>query len=551
MNREEYFRADWARLAYNRTRFRMPFNHTTAFNTGDIVPLEVEQIYPGDGLSSKFSYLIRSFTPLNPIMSNIYFDVYSFFVPMRLVWEHWENFYGQNDTSAWTQTYQYQIPQCQAPDGDDSGDSYHMIGEYLGLVTDLDSSYKVSDLWRRAYLNIYNDWFRDENLIAPILYSKGDTQEANPVYTYANAPLKAAKFHDYFTSLLPEPTKGEPPVVGPDLKITGKPGSFYDLNNEDIRIHDENGNNIIGDLYHDDGLYINAGESENAMPFSSWNLYAKAAITIEDIRNAAVVTHVLERLASSGSRYVEALQGLWGVTSGDARLQIPEYLGGQRFVINVNDVVSTADTVNAAGDAGQPIGKVGALIKQGNGCHLFNKAFTEHGMLFTVGVIRIEQSYFQGIDRKFTDKDFFDFYMPALANLGNQPVFMEQINLNWNNENGGAHGSTDLESTFRKHVFGYSEAWAHLRYTPYRLSSIMRPNAVLSLSSWTAADILSAASTFGLNQAFIEQGPTGLDRCLAVPSATRGSLQWFGDFHFENTWTRILPAHSRPGLTRI
>lgn len=562
MNREEYFHNDWARLQYSRTKFRMPFQHTTAFNAGDIVPLEVEQIYPGDSIKSDVSYLLRMFTPIGPLMSNMYLDIYSFFVPMRLVWEHWEEFYGQNNTSAWTENFEYTIPQ-NIWWNESSSDDNHCLGDYLGLPNSSEMDYKlnVSDLWRRAYLNIYNNWFRDENIIAPILYSVGDELEDAPAYNYGSAPLKAAKFHDYFTSLLPEPQKGDAPVIGDDLDIVGST-KFHSIDQSHplTLLSDGFAANNSHQVFAvrtgaQSGVMAvdasNAGVSDaNTKGVLGSNWVAKMTITIEDIRNAAVVTHVLEKLASAGSRYVESLVGLWGVTPSNASLQIPEYLGGKRFAINVSELMSSADTLSSDGSTGAPVGQPGAFVKNGRSDHLFNKAFTEHGMLFTVGVVRIEQTYFQGVERKFTDKSFFDFYLPATANIGNQPVYLEQ--LSWM----AARERYDDDDTeypgddfSRKYVLGYSEAWAHLRYTPYRLSSIMRPGAVNALSYYTASDVIP--TDVALNQEFIEQGEAGLNRCLVVPSATRGGFQFFGDFKFNNIWTRILPAHSVPGLTRI
>lgn len=553
MNREEYFHNDWARLQYSRTKFRMPFQHTTAFNAGDIVPLEVEQIYPGDSIKSDVSYLLRMFTPIGPLMSNMYLDIYSFFVPMRLVWEHWEEFYGQNNTSAWTENFEYTIPQ-NTWNNESSSDDNHCLGDYLGLPnsSEMDYTLNVSDLWRRAYLNIYNNWFRDENIIAPILYSVGDELEAEPAYNYGSAPLKAAKFHDYFTSLLPEPQKGDAPVIGDDLAVVplSKTNSWGSVG---ASFYDGEGSVLHGPLQLDNtygALSVKTGDTPTSGIARGSNLWAKMTITIEDIRNAAVVTHVLEKLASAGSRYVESLVGLWGVTPSNASLQIPEYLGGKRFAINVSELMNSADTLSSDGSTGAPVGQPGAFVKNGRSDHLFNKAFTEHGMLFTVGVVRIEQTYFQGVERKFTDKSFFDFYLPATANIGNQPVYLEQLSwmaarLRYEEDSEEFPG----DDFSRKYVLGFSEAWAHLRYTPYRLSSIMRPGAVNALSYYTASDVIP--DEVALNQEFIEQGEAGLNRCLVVPSATRGGFQFFGDFKFNNIWTRILPAHSVPGLTRI
>lgn len=263
------------------------------------------------------------------------------------------------------------------------------------------------------------------------------------------------------------------------------------------------------------------------------------SLTIEDIRNAAVVQHVFERLANSGSRYVESLLGLWGVQASDARLAIPEYLGGQRHMLKFMEVLSTTDSLNADQTAGQPIGQTGAYSKTASGGTLCNFVAKEHGMLFFLGVVRVEQTYWQGIDRKFTNKDFFDFYMPQMANIGYQPVYEREILATY------SAGSRDWDS-----VLGYAEAWSYLRHTPYSLSSIMRPGVSDSLGYWNASDYLDGSAISSYPD-FLQMSPDGYDRTLAIPSSTRGAFQFFGDFKFNNVWTRILPAHSIPGLTRI
>lgn len=551
MNREEYFSADWAKLDFWRTKFHDPYSITTAFNVGQIVPLQLKQIYPGDEMSSPISFLIRSFTPIAPVMSDMYLDVYSFFIPHRLNWTSWEEFCGQNNTTAWTESYEHTIPQAYLSDDFEGSGYVGSIGDLLGLPEADDAGFYVSDLPRRAYLNVYNEWFRDENIIAPILYSKGDEPAEGETYSYASKPLYAAKFHDYFTSLLPEPMKGTPPTIGPDLEVhtkeklvkpdnPGKPLQFFDDGYTDVAV----GPGYIG-ITSQGAVDADEGEFSGSGYLSGpANLWAKMSITIEDIRNAAAVTHVLEKLGSSGSRYPEFLKGIFGVTSSDARLQIPEYLGGQRFRVNMSDIVSNADTVSGA--TGAPLGTVGAMSKTGNSGFLFHKAFTEHGYVLTVGVVRVCQDYFQGLDRHWTDKCFFDFYMPQLANIGNQPVYLEELNALAEDIPFIGEGS---DKAFRTVPLGYAEAWAHLRYTPNKITSIMKPTSNLGLQYYNASDIIP--SDVALNQEFIEMRPTGYDRCLAIPSVTRGSFQFYGNFYFANTMIRILPPHSEPGLTRI
>lgn len=558
MNREEYFRTDWAHIDAPRTRFLMPFDHITSFNTGDIVPLEWEEILPGDGLMSDVSFMLRLATPIAPFMSRVYLDVYAFFIPNRIIWTHWTEFYGENNTSAWTQTYNYEIPQCTV--GVDSVTT-GKLGDYMGLPIDTPAEYTVTDLPLRAYILTYDDWLRDENIIDPVLFSKGDTHSST--LNYGSTPLKAAKFHDYFTSLLPAPQKGTP------VDIAGfGPVVMGENHLDELFLTDSNGDvssdatyglawkNLQGLTDLDNkGLisksggtgFVNRSSEDLAGYAIPSNLWASLSITIESIRNAAVIQHVYERLAQSGSRYVESLRSLWGVTPADATLQIPEYLGGKRFQLGINDVISTADTVDSEGSVGEFLGQVGAYSKNKDGAHLVSKSFTEHGIYLVLGVVRVEQHYYQGLAKKWTRKGFFDFFLPQLNNIGNQPVYKRELNLQaCVTEPDG--GSPELETKWND-IFGYSEAWAEYRYLPSQISGIFRPNASGALSYYVASDEID--NSVALSQDFIEQGTSGIDRVLAVTSATENSYQWFGEFHFRNVFTRRMDAHSIPGLTRI
>lgn len=555
MNREEYFRTDWAHIDAPRTRFLMPYDHITSFNTGDIVPLEWEEVLPGDSWMVDMSFMLRLATPLAPFMSRVFLDVYAFFIPNRIIWNHWTEFYGENNTSAWTQSYNYSIPQCELGANTVKTGS---IGDYMGLPVDSVGDYSVSDLPLRSYLIVYDEWFRDENLIDPVLFSKGDTHSST--ISYSSKPLKAAKFHDYFTSLLPAPQKGTPVALGDyspvvmgdnhlkDLFVRDDEGNVPDGAAYGVKWMDIQGISPVNNRYlatnsKGFGIYTTDQPNSTAGYAVPSNLWAHLSITIESIRNAAVIQHVYERLAQSGSRYVESLRSLWGVTPADSTLQIPEYLGGKRFQLAISDVVSTADTVDSSGAVGEFLGQIGAYSKNKDGSHLVAKSFTEHGIYLVLGVVRVEQHYYQGLARKWTRKDFFDFALPQLNNIGNQPVYKRELNLNALDDGGG-----DFSSKWDD-ILGYSEAWADYRYLPSTISGIFRPTTTNALSYYVASDEIS--DDVSLSQDFIEQGTSGINRVIAVPTATANSYQWFGQFHFRNVVTRRLDAHSIPGLTRI
>lgn len=577
MNREEYFNSDISRLDFARTRFDMPYQYRTAFNTGDIVPIMAEPILPGDTVDCNLSYLVRLFTPLNQFFSNCFLDTIAMFVPHRLVWTHWAQFCGENDVSAWTNDDDsYTVPQTTwtiaASTSGDFGTEIYMksLGCYLGINFTTATqgtggvvntySVAVSDLFRRGYLECWNQWFRDENLQDPILYSRDDIPEVGASYTYSSQLLKAAKFHDYFTSLVPDAQKGAAVPIGgtmgtglvnDDTNFVQGPvipvvalGSSHGVSAYPVNFKGFNTASVTAGSYPLFGTNSSTGgdfklqkgstkdsSSADTRIITPDNLYAQMTITIEDLRRSIALQHLTEKLATSGSRYPEFLKGVWGVTSSDARLQIPEYLGGKRFPIHISEVVSTADTVGS--ETGAPIGTTGAMVKDGNAGHLFTKAFTEYGTLWVFAVVRIEQSYFQGLNRKFTDKEFGDFYNPYVAHIGNQPRLKKEIY------------SLGTGET----VFGFGPAWDHLRYQPYIVTSIMRPDLNAGLSSWDASEVFASAPV--LNDSFVKQAASGLDRCLAIPSESRYGRQWFGEFKFHNTWVRVLPAFSTPGLSRI
>ena len=221
-----------------RSKFDRSHQLLTTINEGDLVPIYCDEVLPGDTAQVHLNGLIRMSTPIYPIMDNCYMDTYFFFVPCRLLWEHWENMFGENDTNYWAEKTEYSTPQCTI--GGKSGLANGTIGDYFGLPTGIKNAIKVNALPARAYAMIYNEWFRDENLEAPLMlgYKKTDDGATNddpsinskqtvnePSYTtstneaalYSRKPAKAGKFHDYFTSCLPSPSKSNPV----EISLTG------------------------------------------------------------------------------------------------------------------------------------------------------------------------------------------------------------------------------------------------------------------------------------------------------------------------------------------
>lgn len=525
-------------LDMKRSVFPIKTQHKTSLNLGDIVPVYFKEILPGDTISLDMSHIIRTSSALiAPIMDNIYADVYFFFVPNRLVWEHWEQFCGANDTSAWTQNTEYLIPTAEI-EFDKDGDqlSPGTIGNYLGLpfIDTTESLYaNVSELPLRAYYKIYNDWFRDENSIDPILYTIGDL--ANSSINYGNFCCKASRFHDLFSSALPAPQKGasvslplgtEAPIsFDGSLGMTG--AGFATLQAQ---------SNASSNLQ--DG-YVYSGNNVDTATKIYADLSQATAATVNAVRMAFQLQKLLEKDARGGTRYQELLLSHFGTKGADARLQRAEYLCGKRFPIMIDQVVSHTETINASGDTLNPVGQVGAMSKTTGSSSMFTKSFTEHGMLFGLIVLRQDHTYSEGLEKYWSKRKRFDFYYPVLANIGEQPIYKGELSVR-----SMAIKDGKIISLEDSGVFGYQEAWYEYRYQPSRATGFMNPSSPNSLGQWTLGDTYEATPT--LSKAFLEETPDFLDRALSTTSSA--THQFICDFYFSGKQARVMPVYSVPGL---
>lgn len=535
------------------------------------MPIYAEEILPGDTANIDVRGIVRMSTPIWPVMGNAYIDIYFFWCPNRILWEHWRELMGENRQSYWAQTVEYSTPQTTAPtdtwtvpDPSDTSKTISQggwkdgtIADYMGIPSGV-PNISVSSLYFRAYSYIWNEFFRDENLQQPVTMSIQDatTAGANETEDQTQAekggyPLKVARYHDYFSSCLPEPQKGEPasiPITGAaqvwtsivsGYSTTGNTVTESNLGYTSNRWTPYVASTQGGTQYWapTTGTVGTIGEVPNGItPKSSTNNSATWAdlgtgvnVTVNELRQAIAVQHILELDARGGSRYRELLQSHWGVTVPDSRMQIPEYLGGFRQPIQVFQVVQNSST-----DSTSPQGNTGAYSKTGFNRSGFTKSFDEHGILLGLACVRVEHSYQQGLDRKFTRKTRFDYYDPMLANLGEQAVLNREIY---------ATGEDADEE-----VFGYQEAWADYRYCISRVSGEMRSNAINgSLDSWLYTDWYDEQPT--LSSTWIQEGKENIDRTLAVTSSL--THQFICDFYFDQTWTRELPIYSVPGLERI
>ena len=538
-----------------RARFKRDYALLTTMNEGDLIPIYCDEVLPADTAKINLNALMRMSTPLYPVMDNCYCDFYFFFIPSRLLWEHFENLMGQNDSTFWAEPVEYTTPKTTAPSG---GWNVGTLADYFGIPTGV-ANLQVNSLPFRAYAKVWNEWFRDENLQQPVTMSKTDATTAGSNtgtnLTDAEAgglPLKVCKYKDYFTSCLPSPQKGNAvtlPLTGnapiksylnQEMTLPAaviKTGSSYttsgwpwDVNNKAYLFQ----NNI-------DGTAIMTGQTKSGSSFGDKidgqtseiaflgaDLGAVTATTINELRQAIAVQHILERDARTGTRYKEYLQGAWGVTSPDARLDRSEYIGGYRLPININQVIQTSAT-----DTTSPQGNTAAFSMTTMSRNMATYSATEHGFILGLAAVRVDHSYQQGLSRMWTRSTRFSYYDPMLANLGEQAVLNQEIY---------AQGTAVDEE-----VFGYQEAWADYRYHTNMITGEMRSTYAQTLDAWHYADKYTALPT--LSSDWIKEGTENIDRTIAVQSDN--SRQFICNFYFDQTWTRAMPIYSLPGLDTI
>lgn len=563
-----------------RSTFDRSASYKTSFNAGELIPFYVEEVLPGDTFDVQTAKVVRSQTLLTPLMDNMYLDTYYFFVPNRLVWEHWREFCGENTQGPWAPTVSYRMPTISSPAG---GFQVGTIADYMGLPVGVewsaDADLSPTSLPFRAYALICNEFFRDENLSDPLLVPTGDANSqgvntGNYVTDCAlgGKPFRPAKYHDYFTSSLPSPQKSTDPVTIPVTGTAtgaGLPSSlpvvalntmhsndFMQSNGATpIAFYQDNFHNTVYDtsMYGPiDGQRVstlgikNIGDPVPSMGnsyLSPANLWALTGDTTSDInvdglgidvnslRLAFAYQRYFESLARNGSRYTELLLGLFGVRSPDARLQRPEYLGGNRVPVNVSEVTNTAQAEQDF------LGDLGAKSNTTDVNHDFVKSFTEHGYIIGLMCVRYDHSYHQGFQRFWMRKTFMDFYNPKFAHLGEVPVWQAEIYTDGKN-------LKPADGEQQPPIFGYQEIWADYRYKPNMVTGEMRPGVNNSIANWNLADQYSQAPT--LSDGWIRESVDNVDRVLAVTSKV--SHQFWADIYIRNKCTRPMPMYSIPGL---
>lgn len=530
-----------AQLINNQKRTRFPLRGGDRFmtmNKGKLYPVQTFEVLPGDTWNLHIQNLIRATTLIKPIMNNIWCQLQCFFVPNRLTEEHWEEIMGENKQGPWiTNKTTYEVSKLRAPSG---GWGEKTLADNLGIPTKKENMV-INAMYTKGYCQIWNDWYRDENRQNFTHITKtGDLTGSNGTNYVTDAELggtllPVAKAHDLFTSSSidaqkgPEvllPLSGNAPIIGTsDVKINSNYSLATQLVGKELGF--ERSGNVSSHF-----IDAENGTSQN----NSQTIGLKADLTntqaasVNELRLAVALQQMYELDALSGTRYTEIVFSHFGVRSSDARFQRSEYLGGKKIPINITQVIQNS----ASTEGTSPQGNLAGISMTFDGDEYFTKSFEEHGILYVMACIKGENVYQQGLPAKFSKFKRTDYYDPIFADIGMQPIKNRELY---------AQGTNEDDETF-----GFKEAWDEYRVFPKEIVGEFRSNATNSLDYWHIGREFAELPTNG--EDFIQEGQENLDRTLTVTSEEHDQFQCI--FRFEgSSITRVMPAHSVPGLKRF
>ncbi|WGL31475.1 major capsid protein [Dipodfec virus UOA04_Rod_1094] len=577
-------------VSLRRSKFNLSHGLKTSMSIGTLYPLDVTEVLPGDTFRMNEKHVVRlSSAYLRPVMDNCFLDIYYFYVPSRILYDEWENVFGDPNPSAYITTERSEVPHVGLNGNDRLVVAPHSVADYLGLPVgehEYDPANAndtgISSLPFRGFAMIWNEWFRNENTDNPVNIQFGNMSQSLAFERLNDDPWspsnytgmlpKVGKKKDYFTSCLPKPQKGESVnlSLGTSADLNGLQTApdgtkFLPVNN--LPYGTVTTNNIVRPKAYTiltagsvsdaslgplgitninsggHGISSFAGSNPSGSPYPVYlglgtdmsnvnvDLSNATAANVNDLRMAFALQKMLEADARYGTRYREYILGHFGVSNADARMQIPEFLGGKRTPLNVQQVPQTNS--QSGQDITSPLGALGAF-SHSVGSSRFSKSFTEHGYVFCVGCIRQLHTYQQGVDRFWLRTVREDFYDPKFANIGEQPVYSAELDL----------GHVVNQGKLTDMIFGYNEAWADYRYKPSKITGEMRTGVENTLDIYHFGDYYQNVPT--LTSDFIQETPQFFDRTVAVPSSSQDNFVL--DFWFDFTAYRVMPVYSVPGL---